>query len=362
MTGPASGRASLGPVPRRIALIAALVCCAAASASAATRTQKLALGPTVGVQFHCTWTNQTNAQRREIVSRFAAAGVRAVRIDFGWPSFEPKRHRRSGWQIRLADRCVNLARAHGMQVLGTLLWTPAWANRGRDQATPPRRRADFARFARWAARHFRGRVTAWEVWNEPNVKRFWKGSAKRYARLLRAAYPAIKAGDPNATVVFAGLMHNDDRFLARAYAAGARGAFDVMGTHPYQGVGDAAPETVDSGGDWWLMTHVPAIHDLMARYGDGGKPIWFTEFGWSVHENRPGMENWQRGVTAEEQAAFLGRAVALIRLRYPYVERAFWYKDASRPGEDEIQSGYGLLRNDLSPRPAYWALKALLLG
>lgn len=332
------------------------------SAGAATQTPKPALGPAIGVQFHCQWSNQTAAQRQAIAAKFAAAGVRTVRMDFGWPSFEPKRRRILRWQVRLADRCVNLARANGMEVLGTLLWTPAWANGGRGQATPPRRRADFAWFARWAARHFRGRVSAWEVWNEPNESSFWTGSARRYTRLLRAAYPAIKAGDPQARVVFAGLMHNDDRFLARAYAAGARGAFDVMATHPYQGFGDAAPEAADSGADWWLLTHVPAIHELMARHGDGGKPIWFTEFGWSAHENRPGMENWQRGVTPGEQAAYLGRAIGLIRLRYPYVQRAYWYKDATRPGEDEIQSGYGLLKADLTPRPAYWALKALLAG
>ncbi len=248
-----------------------------------------------------------------------------------------------------------------MDVLATLLWTPDWANRGRGEATPPSRAAAFRWIARRTARHFRGRVLAWEIWNEPNDKHFWRGSARRYTRLLRAAYPAIKAGDPNATVVFGGLVHNDDRFLARAYAAGARGAFDVMATHPYQGVGDAAPETADSGNDWWLLTHVPAVHELMARHGDGGKPIWFTEFGWSTHPNRPGLEPWQRGVTPEEQAAYLSRAVALVQLRYPYVERAFWYKDAARSGEGEIYAGYGLLKADLSPRPAYAALKALLL-
>jgi hypothetical protein len=44
------------------------------------------------------------------------------------------------------------------------------------------------------------------------------------------------------------------------------------------------------------------------------------------------------------------------------VEKVFWYKDAARPGEDELQSGYGLLGSDLSVRPAFWALKTLLLG
>ena len=119
---------------------------------------------------------------------------------------------------------------------------------------------------------------------------------------------------------------------------------------------------MDDGDDWWLLTHVPAVRDVMARNGDGAKPIWFTEFGWSVHDNRPDSPPWQRGVSPAEQAAYLTRALGLIGSRYPYVERAFWYKDAARPEEDEVQAGYGLLRADLTPRPAYTALKALLAG
>jgi hypothetical protein len=135
-----------------------------------------------------------------------------------------------------------------------------------------------------------------------------------------------------------------------------------MATHPYQGVGDAPPETVDEGNDWWLLTHAPSVHAMMARHGDGAKPIWFTELGWSVHENRPALPLWQRGVTPAEQAAYLTRAFGLVGSRYPYVEKAFWYKDAARPEDNDVQSGYGLLKADLAPRPAYSALKALLLG
>ena len=52
----------------------------------------------------------------------------------------------------------------------------------------------------------------------------------------------------------------------------------------------------------------------------------------------------------------------MLKARYPYVQRAYWYKDASRNGDDPHQAGYGLLRTDLSPRPAYSALRSLLAG
>ena len=317
----------------------------------------------VGVQFHCTWSHYSDAERRAVVGKLAAAGVKHVRIDVGWRALVPARPRRvSEWHVRLADRCVDLARARGMSVLVTLLWTPAWANGGGEEATPPGSVADFAWFARWTARHFRGRVAAYEIWNEPDGARFWRGDAAQYVRLLRAAYPAIKAGDATAKAVFAGVQHNNVHWISAAYDAGAKGAFDVMATHPYQGVGDQPPEAVGDGSSWWLLTDVAAVRSLMVRRGDGRKPIWFTEFGWSVHDNEPGTPSYKRGVTAETQAAYLVRAIALIRARFPYVKRAFWYKDAAVAREDPHEAGYGLLRADLSARPAYTALKSVLAG
>jgi polysaccharide biosynthesis protein PslG len=51
-----------------------------------------------------------------------------------------------------------------------------------------------------------------------------------------------------------------------------------------------------------------------------------------------------------------------VRARYPYVERMYWYKERAVQGDEPREAGFGLLKADLSPRPAYWALKALLLG
>jgi hypothetical protein len=295
------------------------------------------------------------------MAKMAAAGVTSVRVDFAWESLQPRRGPMSAWHVRLADRCVNIARANGMSVLGTLSATPAWANGGRGATTPPTRVRDFARFAGWAARHFRGRVGAWEIWNEPDYDVYFHGTTRRYVKLLRASYRSIKRNDRKALVVTGGVVHNNDRWLRQAYRAGAKGFFDAVGTHPYQGVGDAAPETPDTGGDWWLMTHVKAVHDLMAAHGDGRKQVWFTEFGWSVHDNPAGLPLWERGVTAEVQAAYIVRAISLVRASYPYVGRMYWYKERTMPGDEFHEAGYGLLRADFTPRPAYTALRALLV-
>jgi hypothetical protein len=346
------------------AFAAALVVAGAASARPAEYSRDRAPAarsgaPALGVQFHCGWSDYTDAGREAVASKLQAAKVGWVRIGIGWASLQERsRDSYSQWYVTRMDRCFALARARGLRVLATLSGTPGWANGGRDRNVPPLDSGDYARAAQWAAARWAGVVDAWEVWNEPDPSQtFWTGSVEQYVELLRAAYPAIKRGNPGALVVFGGPSGNNDRFIAAAYAAGAKGSFDVMATHPYQGRSDAEPERPDDGNRWWL-THVPAVRAVMRRNGDD-KPIWFTEFGWSTHENAAGAPTWQRGVTEQQQADYLARAVRLTRARFPYVTAMFWYTDHDRTDGAVHTSNFGLLRADLGEKPAYAALRAL---
>ena len=78
-------------------------------------------------------------------------------------------------------------------------------------------------------------VRAWQVWNEPNLTRYWSEQpfARSYVRLLRAADAALRAADPGATVVLAGLPNESWTALRRIYEAGGRGHFDAVALHPY---------------------------------------------------------------------------------------------------------------------------------
>ena len=100
----------------------------------------------------------------------------------------------------------------------------------------------------------------------------------------------------------------------------------------------------------------------MVRNGDADKPIWFTEFGWSSHENWNGAPNWQLGVTPDQQGQYLVRAIQYTKAHYPYVSNMFWYGERNQTGADPQNANYGLLTNDLSEKPAYWALKNYLAG
>jgi polysaccharide biosynthesis protein PslG len=350
---------------RRAAAVVAvsLVIATLGTAYAPARTTQSDPSPAFGAHFHAMWSDYTNAERLAVLDKLAASGLDWVAIDFGWSSLQPvDANSYAQWYVDRADFVVNAARARGMKVLMVFSRTPAWANGGRLVNVPPTDPADYGRAAFWVARHFQGRVAAWSVYNEPNHvnKDFWTGTPADYARLLRAAYPKFKVGDPNALVVAGNVVYNDDVWLRKMYAAGARGSFDVMGVHPYQGVSNDPPEAPDNGTKWRL-THVPAVHKLMCEYRNCDKPIWFTEFGWSSHPNDGDEHNWEWGVTQDQQGAYAVRAHALVEDRYPYVTNMIWYNERTRTtGKPQIDN-YGLLnRADLSAKPVLVAIKGYL--
>ena len=313
--------------------------------------------PALGVEFHCNWGYYTDGTRATVVDRAVGAGLTWVRIDVSWRGLEPHRRKFAVRYGTRFERCVALAKRRGLRVLVVLGWTPKWANGGRKTNVPPRRASDYGVIATRLATRLRGRVDAWEVWNEPNLVDGWTGTPETYAQLLHVAYQAFKRGDPHALVVLGGISGNDDKFIGRIYAAGAKNSFDVVATHPYQGVADAPPEHADDGERWWI-THVDAVRALMVANGDGAKPIWFTEVGWSAHANAPGTPPYRLGVTEAQQADYATRLVRFVRATYPYVTQVFWYDERTRPGERDLHlRGFGLLRADLSPRPVLFALR-----
>ena len=331
------------------------------------------MGPTpaIGVNFQCTWVNPyyTDAERDAVLDRLVAARVSWVRIDLAWAVLEDAgKGVRNSWYLEAIDSCVAKTRARGINILMMLHHTPGWANNNAGWAAPPANVADYREIAQWLAARYRGRVQAWEIWNEANIGTFWTGTTRQYVDLLKAGYAGVKAGDPGAPVVVAGPSLNDDAWVSSIYANGAKGHFDVMATHPYQWVGDEAPEAPDDG-TRNRFSHLPAIKRVMDANGDGAKPIWVTEWGWSAHSNSGSEPSYARGVSEAVQADYLVRSIDYARTHWPYVTHMFWYKERAWdvPSSDPVwwqvhNEGWALLRPDRSPRPAFDALRRYLGG
>ncbi len=213
-----------------------------------------------------------------------AMGVENVRVYIPWIYTEPLPGQYNWAPI---DDIMDAAKARNMGVLAMVNSTPVWA--GTAGNFPGAKTPDptaYANFMTQVATRYGKTISAYEVWNEVNCNCFYDPvSPSSYTQLLQAAYPAIKAVDPTATVIAAGLgsvfsaggiTMNPVDYVAQMYAAGAKNFFDAMAFHPYQ-------ETLKfSDGQGQLLTpytQIQAIHDLMVAFGDGTKTIWITEYG-----------------------------------------------------------------------------------
>jgi hypothetical protein len=257
----------------------------------------------------------------------------------------------------------------GISVLPVLFRAPRFrGGRSGTVAYPPKRYADLGRFGAVLVRRYgpdgtfwsqnpsvpKLPIRSWQIWNEPNLKAYWgrAPNAKQYARLLRAAAKPIKAADPNAEIVTAGMPESRigvplRKFIPALYRAGAKSAFDVMAINPYGHTADA------------VIANIARARGLMQRFHDDA-PIWATEIGWS--DSGPGGP--QR-VGPQGQATELGNLVgALVRDRSSLNIRGLvYYQWRDAPpynGKDFWGLHTGLLTLDGQPKPAYYALQQAL--
>jgi hypothetical protein len=319
--------------------------------------------PVVGVQFHGTWDiywNGTapNAMFYKHLDVLASQSIQVVRLDVGWSSGQPTNVAPDAnqWYHKRIRTVIDEVRARGMQIFITVHQSPVWArpNTGSSLAQYPTDPNSMKQWLTFIAATYGPKLLAIEVWNEPNLSEFTGVSdsaqrAVKYAAILKAAYTAIKAGRPSLPVIHAGPSQTDDAFIRATYAAGTKGYFDIMGVHPYQGNQTKPPESTDITGKA-RMTNMPAIIDLMAANGDGAKPIWWTEFGFSVHSNDsvPAGQVWLYGLPDDQTAAsYVVRAYNLAWQHYPQVKLAVTYCSYKNPSDTlGHQYGYRIMEAD----------------
>lgn len=269
--------------------------------------------------------------------------------------------------------------ASGLKILMRVDTPPAWANGGAGSNAPPSDPRDFGDFMQALATFLRGKVAAYEIWNEPNLASEWGGRSPdpaAYTALLREAYRGVKAGDPSALVVTGGLATtggdggasalNDVEFIDRMYASGAKGNFDALGSHPYGF--SSPPETEPWGQGILFFRRAEAQRSVMERWGDGMRKMWATEFGWLLNPSCDWPDrNWQK-VPPEDQAGYLQRAYQYAFANWPWMEAMFVFnldfsdlRDYWRPYCDPIR-WYAIMDGQpsgLVAHPAYTALTAM---
>jgi hypothetical protein len=333
-------------------LVSALLLALIAAVVAGTPAAGAAASSPYGINIHAPQGTELTAQ----LNRVRAAGIGWVRIDFIWAVVQPKA---GTWDWHLYDAIAKAASARGIKVYATLAYTPAWATDGPELTGVPRNPEDWVTFCYQAAKRYRRTITAWGLWNEPNLPRFWAGSREDYvdfilrpgAIAVHAANPAAKVGGPDLAHVTAGNADWYDWLRLTLLEAG--GDLDIITHHVYdsdgnQGVTAKLDESTvfANNPDLWGLVP-PSVREVLKSTGWYRlKPFWLTETGWE-------SDSVSEGLQAGYLSGLLGDWFGVNR---DWVDKVFFYELQDPPGS----SSFGVLRSDGSPKPAYGAFQSFI--
>ena len=334
----------------------------------------------IGVQIHL--------HREDVDAIFAhlrALKVGWVKVQVSWKIYEPARGRYDEERFAEVDALVDRAEAASIKVLLSVAKAPEWSRRTAEMDGPPQDPADFEAFMRVLASRYRGRVEAYELWNEPNLRREWNGpplSARALVALIRAGANGVHEGDADALLISGapattgindGIIAIDDRlFLREMLAAGVGDIVDGVGVHPYGWANPAGASAADptpaapTHNDHPSFFFADTLRDyrtLLEDTGYGHLPLWATEAGWGSAEGMgvppPGGATFMVHVSERQQALYTLSALEMAQRREGVGPVFLWNLNfAPTFGPDFSESFYSLLRPNGTPRPAYRALQA----
>lgn len=281
-----------------------------------------------------------------------ATGIRVVRIDLPWGYIQ--RHGRGCFDFSSVLSTYDAARARGLTVLPVTSGVPDWVAVNDVLYGPTFQ--DFL-YQAGLALIPRG-ITAVELMNEANLsglspavytsRVLIPGSTglRAAAKSLGVTVSIVSSG-PGPAKTGGGHWSQLD-FVRGMYAAGGKGYFDVLGTHPY--VWPADPSVPS---DWNWMLKTAELRAVMEQNGDAAKPLWATEFG--VPTNRGA-----RGVDEQTQARYLRNGAAVWR-SFPWAGLMviYSYQDLAAADTDP-EHHFGLMRVSGTPKPALEAVRSLV--
>jgi hypothetical protein len=285
------------------------------------------------------------------------------------------------WSIY--DRAVTYAAQYRIQIVFSIVNTPAWANNGRGLRVAPTKMNDLTEFASAAAQRYSGffkrpedgrilpPVKYWLAWNEPNNPIWLSPQAVRgkfvspqtYAKICNAVVAGIHstaiAGEKVGCGVTAPRGNNAPRssrpsispiaFLRGMKRYGAKG-FDAYAHHPYYGSKVETPATKPKGALSIQMGNIDVLDKELRRLY-GAKRIWITEYGYQTTPDRA------FGVSLAKQSLYMRQAWTKAK-KHPRIDMFTWFmlKD-----DTNIPVGWqsGLMTSRWLKKPSYATFKAL---
>ncbi len=290
------------------------------------------------------------------LARIEAGGFTWVRQSFCWSRVEPQPGQ---FDWRVSDRVLAaLARHPHLRLVAVL---------DDDPPVPPDDPDCFAAFAAAFAARYGAQVDTYQVWNEPNLAAHWGGgpvSPLGYADLLARTSCAIRASDPHARVILAGLAPtvetgpqnlSDARYLEQLYQAGAAPYFDVVAGKPYGFY--TGPEDRRADESVLNFSRLILLREVMVQYGDADKAVWASHWGWNaLPPDWMGAPSPWGQTDAATQAAYTVAALERARAEWPWAGAMILEHFQPDAASDNPHWGFALVGPDGAPRPVYDAV------
>ncbi len=321
-------------------------------------------------------------KREKTIKMAKEAGIGWVKQHFPWEEIEPRSKgefvdpvsKESSW--KKYDDIVDLCQKYGLQVIARLDRPPVWSHGDTlHPQRPPTDFEDYGDFVYTFVEHYRGRIRYVQIWNEPNIFPEWGNrpvDPAEYVELLKVAYRRAKEADPNVYVLSAPLAitlgqrapepgkwtaMNDLQFLEEMYQAGAKDYFDILSANAF---GMDRPPDDPPNPEVLNFSRVLLQREIMEKYGDVNKPIWFNEYGWNAAPKSFPEEKliWKR-VDEELQAYYTLQGIELARAEWPWagVFNIWYFRQVGDISPDRADYYFRMVDVDFTPRRVYYAVK-----
>jgi hypothetical protein len=262
----------------------------------------------------------------------ALAGMNRVRDRLSWPELEPRKGEFAA--TNRYDFSAQAQSAAGLQVLQVGHSSPAWANPNGKRF--PLDLRDTYNFHRALAQRWRGEVVAFEPWNEADISVFGGHTGSEMASLQKAAYLGLKAGNPKVIACLNVFAKHRPATLHDLQDNEAWPYFDTFNLHHYEPF-DAYPR---------LYAAFRAV--------SAGRPLWVTEC--SVSVKWRGDERLKEPTDEDLRVQSERLTMTYAQAIHEGAQAVFYFM---LPHYVERQTQFGVLRPDLTPRPAFVALAAV---
>jgi hypothetical protein len=246
-----------------------------------------------------------------------ALGVSWILTTFYWNSIERER---GVWDFSRTDKYVEAAHSHGKKILIVLAYDAAWLHsKGKTKRyIAPQDIPFYVEFVERVVMRYKGKVSAWQIWNEPNWI-FWKGARKDYFALAEAGAKKIREIDPDASLLTGGILRAPASFVNALFKSGAMNYGSQASVHTYDLNPEGSARVYDS------------FCALLKKNGYAGD-VWVTETGYPTGGLYPTR------IPEKKLGPYITRTLTMLAVRG--ARAVFWYQlfDPPKDERDPIDS------------------------